>query len=637
MVSISPRWRTALTVAAAAIVLNMIGAVVAPFFFDLTRWGFHDWDTSTAARLLTVRSLKDFAQFPFWNPYACGGYPAWSYVEGGTNVVSPFLPFYLALPLPLALRLEVVGSAIVSAIGTWLLAGRFTKSIAARTLVCVLFVVNGRWALQAGSGHLWHCYYAYMPWVLYFFERAHGLGRRPGDPPPRFRDPILAGLFLALMVYAGAIYPLPHTIFVVAVYGTLLAIAYRSLRPITQGIAIAATFVGFAAPKLLPVLDAFSKSPRLTDSPETLDLTGFVTLLTSYDQHFGSRPASVSHWGWHEWGMYIGWIPLLLLIAGLFFHGGQKRDRIVKAVGLVLLVLGFGSFHRYAPWTLLHELPIFSSQHVPSRWLYPALLLLALPLAAWLGRLVERSRRAPLVEIALLAGVLFVSLDIAGVARVPMRQVFQLQLRPVSEQAEFRQYAKVPASLHYVVPDWSLPAVPAMLSNVGVIECYGVAGLAIYWQRPDGTIAGQGARGIGHPNYRGEAYLPSGVGKAKVVSFSPNRIEVQVEGAQPGDVLVLNQNFDPSWRANGEPAFPHKDAVATKLSSGDGIVTFRYWPRRQWAGLGLFAFTLAAIAFAWKRKKAESSRASALSAPADPRRRSAYSPAARRASSSPGE
>src|SRR5690606_31904526 len=195
-------------------------------------------------------SLKDFGQFPFWNPYACGGYSSWGYVEGGTNVVSPFLPLYLALPFPLALRLEVVGTAIISAIGTYLLAGRFTKSIGARALVAVLFAVNGRWALQTGSGHLWHCYYAYMPWVLYFFERAHGLGRRLGDAPPRFFDPILAAVFLALMVYAGAIYPLPHTIFVLAVYGTLLAIAYRSWRPIALGLVIAALFIGFSAPKL---------------------------------------------------------------------------------------------------------------------------------------------------------------------------------------------------------------------------------------------------------------------------------------------------------------------------------------------------------------------------------------------------
>lgn len=629
--------KASLVFAAWAIVLNMIGLVVRPFFDDLSRWGFHDWDTTTASRLLTAISIKRYGQFPFWNPYACGGYSAWGYVEGGTTVISPFLPLYLALPTQIALRLEVVGTALISASGAWLLTGRFTKSIAARALVCVLFVVNGRWALQTASGHLWHCYYAYMPWVLYFYERAHGLGRNPSDPAPKWRDPVIAGAFLAMMVYSGAIYPLPHTVFILTAYGLLLATVYRTWRPLVQGILVALTFLGFAAPKLLPVLDAFSKSPRLTDSPEFLDLTGFFTLLTSPDQSFGARPTKVSHWGWHEWGMYLGWIPVVLLGWGLVYAGWQqKRERVVKAVGFLLLLLGFGSFHEYAPWSLVHKLPIFSSQHVPSRWLYPALLLLALPMAAGIGRMVKNAgRRAWLVELVLLVGVGWISLDMAKVAELPMKRVFWMQAPPIVERAEFKQHDKVPPSLQYVVRDWPVPAVPAMLSNTGVLECYGVAGLAIYWRQPDGTIPGQGARGQGTRNYRGEAYTVSGEGRATITEWSPNRMVVSIEGANEGDTLVLNQNFDPSWRANGKAAISWNDAVATTLSSSDSTVVFRYFPRRQWAGLAIFGITLVGILGAWFRYR---ERTAVLAiAPRDPIRRNGYSPAGRRASSSRDE
>lgn len=629
--------RALLLLAAWAIVLAMIAIVVEPFFDDLSRWGFHDWDSTTASRLLTVISLKRYGQFPFWNPYACGGYSAWGYVEGGTTVVSPWLPIYLALPIQIALRVEVVGTAILSAVGTWLLAGRFTRSIAARTLVCVLFVVNGRWALQTASGHLWHCYYAYMPWVLYFYERAHGFGRSPFDSPPRWRDAVFAGGFLALMVYSGAIYPLPHTAFVLGAYGLLLAIVYRSWRPLLSGGLVLLALVGLSAPKLLPVLDAFSRSPRLTDSPEKLDLTGFLTLLTSRDQAFGSSPMRMSHWGWHEWGMYLGWVPVLLLSWGVVYAGWQqKRERVVKVVGIVVLFLGFGSFHEYAPWPLLRQLPVFSSQHVPSRWLYPALLLLALPTAAGLGRFVaNRGRRSWLVEWTMLAGITWVALDMASVSQLALRRVFWMQLPPITEQAQFRQHANVPRSLHYVVRDWAVPAVPAMLSNAGVLECYGVASLAIYWRQPDGTIPGQGARGLGTYDYRGEAYTASGEGRASIVEWSPNRVTVRVEGAQAGDTLVLNQNFDPSWLANDNPAFSWKDAVATTLPSGDTTITFRYWPRRQWAGLAIFGLTIASLGGAWVLDRRR--RKLPVIAPTYPIRRNKCSPAALPAASSPDE
>src|SRR5204862_1702422 len=83
----------------------------------------------------------------------------------------PFLPCY---PLP-ALRhargVAVLGTLLISALGTWLLAGQFTRSAAARTFACLVFVANGRFALQAATGHLWHLQYCYLPWVFWAFER----------------------------------------------------------------------------------------------------------------------------------------------------------------------------------------------------------------------------------------------------------------------------------------------------------------------------------------------------------------------------------------------------------------------------------------------------------------------------------
>src|SRR5882672_7785900 len=139
----------------------MIGLVTSPIWKDTSLWGGHDWDSCTAFRYLVVKSLKSYHQFPFWNPYGGGGYTAWGYVESDTNVVSPWLPFYLLLDLRRALRVEVTGMALFSAVGTWFLAGRFTSSVAGRVFACALFVVNGRWALQATSGHSWHWYFAW--------------------------------------------------------------------------------------------------------------------------------------------------------------------------------------------------------------------------------------------------------------------------------------------------------------------------------------------------------------------------------------------------------------------------------------------------------------------------------------------
>ncbi|HVY46853.1 MAG TPA: hypothetical protein VHB21_13290, partial [Minicystis sp.] len=178
----------------------LVVLVVGPWFRDVSTFGFHDWDAQTSHRELVRQSLLRYHEFPGWDPFACGGFPAWGYVEADTIVVSPFLPLYLALPMALALRLEVLGMALVGVFGAYAAASRFATREAPRALVVALYALNGRWGLQTAAGHTWHLAYALLPWCLYFFERAR-------QPDRRVRDRFGLGAALAMLVYAGGIYP----------------------------------------------------------------------------------------------------------------------------------------------------------------------------------------------------------------------------------------------------------------------------------------------------------------------------------------------------------------------------------------------------------------------------------------------
>ncbi len=219
------------------IILATIGIVVGPAFHDIRTLGTHDWDQMESHRYLLYKSVHSYGQFPFWNPYGCGGHPSWAGIESGTTIVSPWLPFYLFAPLAIALKVEIAGTALISAIGTWLLAGRFTRSAALRAFCCAVFVVNGRWALQAAAGHTWHLYYAWTPWTLYFFDRAAACDERSAGAGStvRWRDVVLCGACIAMMVYTGAIYPLPQTVLALGLWSILLAASYRTRAPDGRG------------------------------------------------------------------------------------------------------------------------------------------------------------------------------------------------------------------------------------------------------------------------------------------------------------------------------------------------------------------------------------------------------------------
>jgi hypothetical protein len=575
----SPATLSELVAAATVVALPII--VLWPWLRDRSTYGFHDWDVQTSHRYLVKKTLLEFGQFPGWNPYACGGFPAWGYVESGTIVVSPWLPLYLFADMRLALRAEVLGMAWLGAVGTYVLAGHFTKSPAARALVVAVFAVNGRWALQAAAGHTWHLAYALLPWCFSLFESA-----RKGRLSAKGVGAL--GAAFAGLVYAGGIYPLPHTVLAVGLWAIGCALVERSAKPLLVLALGGVSALGLAAPKLLPLLATFSRAPRTIESTEVLDLGSFFTLLTSRDQAFYSRPAQVAPYGWHEWGMYIGLPATLGLAVGLLVVGG-KRETILKVLAVLFGLLGFGAFHEDAPWTWLHaHVPPFGSQHVPSRFLYPAVLFAGLVLAAGLGRLVEKRPRA---ELALALVALAVGVDVASVAELPMKDAMWMRAPDRIPTDRPFSFATDPP-YQYKRADWAGPMYLAMIANTGVIRCYGAP-----------PFEGIGALARTDPRYRGEVEL-SGGGAAKLERWSPNEVELSVSGAPRGAMLVYNMNFDRGWSASARvgghrevlEVRPTRDRLSVSLPEGVTSVTLSYTPPRLHLGLALACLTSLALA-----------------------------------------
>jgi len=545
---------------------TVVGAVfwvLAPWLADWSTFGFHDWDVQTSHRYLVKKSLLEFHELPLWNPYACGGFPAWGFVEGGTILVSPWLFAYLVLPMSVALRVEVLGMGLISAIGAYAAASRFTKAHAARALVAALWAVNGRWALQAAAGHTWHLAYAYLPWALFFFERARDKTR-----PRVFLDVALLGCTFAGLVYSGGIYPLPHTVFVLGLYALVLGLLEKTLRPLFVLGVSGLLGVALSAPKLLPMLDVFKRAPRLLPSTESLDIGALLTLLIHPGQSFGSRPARVPAYGWHEWGMYISVAGLVILILGFALVQG-RREAALKVVGFLLVVLGLGAFHPWAPWTLMHEyLPVFKSQHVPSRFLYPAVLVLGLIAASGLGRFIERaSRKRPWLDLVLVGCVGALSFNVATVAQKPMKEsMWMVPPDNIPRDRPFHFEKEPPFA--YKRADWAGPMYLAMLGNTGVLNCYGAP-----------PFEGKGALAKNDPKYKGEIFVAEGAGKAKLAAWTPNSATISLDGVTSDVLVAYNMNYDAGWSSSAGKVESFGDRVAVRLPAGTSEVTLRYRPR----------------------------------------------------------
>jgi hypothetical protein len=236
--------------------------------------------------------------------------------------------------------------------------------------------------------------------------------------------------------------------------------------------------------------------------------------------------------------------------------------------------------------------------------MYPALLLLVTVTAALVERVLRRSGRARAwLEIAMVGGVAWIARDIGAISRQPLQHMFTVKMPKVAESVgPFRTEIHLPPELAYT-SDWVPSSLSAEMANIGTLDCGTFPAFHTYFRDQNGRTAGMGARGRGDPVYGGEVFIPDGVGKASIDAWSPNVVRVKVTGAQAGEHVVLNQNWDAGWSADGTTALNWSDAVAAQLHGPESVVVFRYRPPTFIPGMIVWALTVGGIAWLYVRTR----------------------------------
>jgi hypothetical protein len=539
-----------------------------------------DWDRHLSYLEGARAAVREYRELPFWNPYPCGGVPMLAHPE--SSILTPFYLLTLVLSPNEAIRWNIGLHHLIAVIGTWLLVREHLRrrggTLLAAPLGACLFAAGSVFPLHLAEGHFEWLPAAYMPWILHYFEQS-----LRGN---RLHHAVYAGIGIALMIGEGATYPTTHGMVLLGFYAGLIFLSERRWRPLIAAAIMVFSGLCLAAPKVLPMAEFLSRRPRHIGSTEEMPLEGLYHAFTS--QLPRSAPWTV--WGWHEFGHYVGMVGLGLALFGLLVGG--RRARLLGAVAALFVVLGAGSFAPWAPWTLLHELPGFSSQHVPSRFLLGALLpfavLASLGLAAlltpqpairrWLGSLVFIS--------VLTTDIWVVRHDIFHPAPCEKRPGTPLP----------------PTSKGFVTtvgtPDWAdcHALASTSRSHVARIDAYEPlcprADQGSYNGREDGLIPKSS------PDYKGEAWLEPGAGNVRLLRHTNNRFVLKIDATRP-TLLVLNQNGDTGWRVSdpacGRPFIDEHRRLALRVPAGTRKITVMYRPPYLSLGLGLCFATLAGL------------------------------------------
>jgi hypothetical protein len=520
----------------------VVAILAIPILSHFRNWGVRDWDLFTTLHAAAVGAIKDYGQFPFWNPYIGGGNILFAHPE-----VPVFNPLFGLLLLfgPLAgLKIQILVIYYLGLVGGYKLARQMGMNVHGAIVTPVVYMLSSYLTLHVAAGHIPFHYFAVLPWLVFFYRKS--LDR------PRW---ILAagGAVAFIILGSGAAVPFLFSLFFLILISLFDIGRGRGFRPPVYAVGAAVCGILFAAVKFFPMYDYLTQYPWIPEGTvQTTPLSIFPKMFFAFNQSLFAEHIEGYVWGWHEYGVFVG--PVAALLAAVGVIAGFRKTWPYLALTGISFVLVLGSFlPPYSPWDLLHRLPGFESIRVPSRFSLLALFPISI-LAGWGTETVvarfryRRVAAAAAIFVAVLGINLIVCLPILG-------EAFTRAPEYPARESEFRQTVGDPNRMY-----------AGFLANRGTIYA---AWLSAY--RPGRGI-------LDYSNQPSEWYSENNAVRVIGRKFTPNRITYDVESIA-GGTLVVSQGYDTGWRrTDGGPVISFQDLVSFNVSPGQKRVEIYYYP-----------------------------------------------------------
>jgi hypothetical protein len=398
----------------AAIALPLlVAAAAAVFGFDLLAGralvGFTNFDlfAEFLPRHTHAAAALRGGEIPLWDPHQIAGLPFLATLQGG--VLYPPNALYALLPVGFAMGLLAVLHLALAGIGTWALCRELGSSPAGAGLGAVAFMLGGSALFATYHTNAVNA----LPWLPLALACAARLARTAD-----LRLALALGVLLALQFLAGRDYTFVLTAQAVGVFGICQAVwifrdgrgargAGRHLAALALAAAVAA---GLAAAQWLPTLELAARSTRLLSGPESASLELFGPLSPAW--FFANLANPVRGPIRRE---FSGWIALLCFAAGFRLWGRDRIAVFASLLGLVSLLLCFGS--QTPLYAAYRALPLASVFRLPDRFVLLLSLAVALGAARGFDRLLPSpppaARLRAFAPVLAAAGVLGAALAFA--------------------------------------------------------------------------------------------------------------------------------------------------------------------------------------------------------------------------------
>ncbi len=532
-------------------------------------FGFADWDFMLDKFEALRRTILEWGQFPWWNPWCRGGFPLAA--EPSIGSISIATPFILWLGTTVGIRISAILCILIAVEGSYRLAKLWTREPWSAAAVALIYGLNGGVAVNTAWGYVIAMSYCSLPWLAF---HAFRIGERAIDG-------LGLGFWMAFLVLNGINY---LSLYAVVLTAVIWLRALRVQPPDSRTRLARHTFFAFGlfllfcgwrlVTAVLVVHDDARGRPSFWDeSPLAI-----VHYLLARPSPGWPNEVPIRNLATYiELTAYVGPAVFLLALASLRF--GWRWWHTLALVGF-WLAIGSTRWYHASRWA--SDWPVFASTHVVPRWRFVAILGVGLAVGDLLARWRRSGRRV--TRIAAVLVVVAIAADYVGLAHQQLPLAFSL--RP---EARLIPGPSVPD----IVTIRSGLGYPCTQRGYGLVEGYEPM-LSGYFRNAPSL-----RRARGDLDYLGEAWTEDG--PVRPVSWSPNRIVFRVE---PRQEVHINQNPGSWWLVNGRPAFPDLRCAEAMVpfsvrADAEGRLDLRIRPKGLGLGLGLHLVGVAVLVSAW--------------------------------------
>ncbi len=525
------------------------------------RFGSGDFDLTYFTLEVAKKSFQDYNQVPLWNPWSIGGI---NFLANPQTMHYGFLyfPIYF-LKTPIAVKIIIILYFYLGICGMYSLLRIKNISIWVSLWGATIFSCTSyfTWHVLA-AGHMNTLSILLTPWLLYAYENYI-----------KSRKLTLINFLIPILIYynlivSGASYALIYT--PIFIFLNVLSICLQEKRNYKVITYITFTILfgyGLSFWKLLPSLYYISDVPR--EYHDTTQI-GLFQLLQVFTDHAPNKlNDSFTYHGWWEYGAYFEIIGLLLL-----FYFRKSIQLSFYTIGFAFLMLWFsmGNIPNHVnPWNLLNSyVPIFNNLRAPTRAIIYVLLLFCI----WLPEVIDKNRtQHPILKLIMISWI--ISLWATNFA---ITTVFS-ESKKIKYIASNNEYSllKYKDSLIQNTPGIMYKHIQ---QNISILNGYEPLP----------------SKNFGFAKFNNDKkYQLIEDSTAKIVSFSPNEIEILVDSNKKS--LIINQNYDQGWKISSGKGIIINENGLIKILNPSSAIKLIFKPPYLELGIKMSFLILAALIF----------------------------------------